>query len=236
MFRVIDDTVNEEDERFYVVVEVGSDTPDGVVCFKRGAGDTNCHGRSGAAQIEIRGNDGEYYSYCIVKLLTYTLLEATFIGFAERSQTVSESEAPSGDDGYYITVRINSAGSERRDYPVRIRVTSPINTTVEGINIQFDPLFDVLFGSRLNIDDPITYDLNVPTDVYSTSVSAFIRQDFTPEGLECFTLRISGIDAPGFRDISSCNEDSTHPTDYFCQHTICIQDDDGKTFIVCDTY
>ena len=59
MFRVIDDTVNEEDERFYVVVEVGSDTPDGVVCFKRGAGDTNCHGRSGAAQIEIRDNDGE---------------------------------------------------------------------------------------------------------------------------------------------------------------------------------
>ena len=164
------------------------------------------------------------------------MLETTFIGFAERSQTVSESEAPSGDDGYYITVRINSAGSERRDYPVRIRVTSPINTTVEGINIQLDPLFDVLFGSRLNIDDPITYDLNVPTDVYSTSVSAFIRQDFTPEGLECFTLRISAPDAPGFRDISSCNEDSTHPTDYFCQHTVCIQDDDGKEFIVCDTY
>ena len=58
MFRVIDDTVNEEDERFYVVVEVGSDTPDGVVCFKTAASDTNCHGRSGAAQIEIRDNDG----------------------------------------------------------------------------------------------------------------------------------------------------------------------------------
>ena len=164
------------------------------------------------------------------------MLETTFIGFAERCQTVSESEAPSGDDGYYITARINSAGSERRDYPVRIRVTSPINTTVEGINIQFDPLFDVLFGSRLNIDYPITYDLDVPRDVYSTSVSAFIRQDFTPEGLECFTLRISAPDAPGFRDISSCNEDSTNPADYFCQHTICIQDDDGKRFIVCDTY
>ena len=59
MFRVIDDTINEEDEKFYVIVEVGSDTPDGGVCFKRGAGDTNCHGRLGASQIEIRDNDGE---------------------------------------------------------------------------------------------------------------------------------------------------------------------------------
>ena len=139
---------------------------------------------------------------------------------------MSESGAAPGFDGHDITVRISSSGSERRDFPVRIRVTS-LSASVEANNVQFDSDFDVLFGTRLNRDDLITYDLNIAKRVFSSEITAFIRQDFVPEPQECFTLRISGLDSPGYRDISSCNEDSTDSTGYFCQHTICIQDDDG---------
>ena len=154
-----------------------------------------------------------------------------FIGFTQRSQTVSESNAPPGNDGYDISVWINSTGSERRDYPVRIRVTTS-NTTVEGRNIQFNTLYDVLFGTRDDADDPITETRAMLKGTYFSELRAFIRQDFRSEGLECFTLKITGLDFELFRHISSCNEDDTHPTNYFCQHTICIEDDDGQLTVV----
>ena len=140
---------------------------------------------------------------------------------------MSESGAAPGFDGHDIAVRISSSGSERRDFPVRIRVTSPLSASVEATNVQFDSDFDVLFGTRLKRDDPITYNLNIEKGVFSSEITAFVRQDFVPEPQECFTLIISGLDSSGYRDISSCNDDSTDSTDYFCQHTICIQDDDG---------
>ena len=58
MFVIIDDAVNENDEAFVMVAEVGTDTPDDVVCFLRDAVDTDCHGRMGAASVEITSNDG----------------------------------------------------------------------------------------------------------------------------------------------------------------------------------
>ena len=58
MFAIIDDTINENDEAFLIVAEVGTDTPDDVVCFLRDAVDTTCHGRMGAASVEIISNDG----------------------------------------------------------------------------------------------------------------------------------------------------------------------------------
>ena len=40
------------------MAEVGTDTPDGAVCFLREASDSTCHGRIGAAPIDIIDNDG----------------------------------------------------------------------------------------------------------------------------------------------------------------------------------
>ena len=118
-------------------------------------------------------------------------------------------------------------GSERRDYPVRIGVRTT-NSTVEGLNVQFDSSYDVLFGTRLSMDDIITEDLTVTKGTFHSYFTAFVRQDFRSESLECFTLKISGLDVPGFREISACNDDHLRPTDYFCRHTVCIEDDDGK--------
>ena len=59
-FEIVDDKVNENEERFYLIAEVGPDVPKDVVCFLREAGDTTCHGQVGAAQIDIIDNDGKY--------------------------------------------------------------------------------------------------------------------------------------------------------------------------------
>ena len=154
------------------------------------------------------------------------LSDQTFIGFNQRRQTVSESNGDLTSDGYYLTLLIHSTGSERRDYPVLIRVSTS-NSTVEANNIQFDTSYDALFGSRTNTYDPIEETIIIEAGEMEHELITFIRNDFLPEGLECFTLLLSGKDTPGYRDISVCNDDSTNSTDYFCQHTICIEDDDG---------
>ena len=59
-FHIINEAVNENQEIFALVAEVGPDTPDRMVCFQRRLGDTTCHGRLGATQIEIIDNDGRW--------------------------------------------------------------------------------------------------------------------------------------------------------------------------------
>ena len=156
----------------------------------------------------------------------YFLYPEMFIGFTQRSQTVSESYIPPGFAGFVPRIQINSTGSERRDYSVRIRVTTS-NATVEGFNIQYDTSYDAVFGRRNEADDQISENITITKGTFKSKLLAIIVPDFLPEGLECFTLKITGLDYEGFRDISSCNEDDTHPTNYFCEHTICIEDDDG---------
>ena len=59
VFQIIEDSVNENTERFALVAEVR--LPDNeTVCFVRSVTDTLCHGRVGAAHINIIDNDGEY--------------------------------------------------------------------------------------------------------------------------------------------------------------------------------
>ena len=152
--------------------------------------------------------------------------DRTFIGFNQRRQTVSESNEDLESDGYYLTLLIHSIGSERRDFPVLVRVITS-NSTVEATNIQFDTSYDALFGSRTNTDDPIEEIIIIEAGVTEYELTTYIRSDFLPEDLECYTLLLSGIDTLGYRDISVCNQDYTNSTDYFCQHTICIKDDDG---------
>ena len=63
-FSVIDDDINEVEQRFAVVAEIGLDIPD--TCYRRGecvcfqypnSGD--CHGRLGTTEIRIVDNDGK---------------------------------------------------------------------------------------------------------------------------------------------------------------------------------
>ena len=63
-FHIIDEAVNENEEIFALVAEVGPDTPDRMVCFQKIPGNTTCHGRLGATQIEITDNDGQWLYTC----------------------------------------------------------------------------------------------------------------------------------------------------------------------------
>ena len=54
---IIDDEVDEDEQSFAVVTEVGPDVPDGVTCFQTAHDEGECLGRQGATEIRIHDND-----------------------------------------------------------------------------------------------------------------------------------------------------------------------------------
>lgn len=56
-FSVIDDDINENDQYFAIVAEIGLDVPTNTCCFQKYWGDSYCYGRRGATKIRIPGND-----------------------------------------------------------------------------------------------------------------------------------------------------------------------------------
>ena len=63
-FCIIDDDVNEVEQSFAVVAEIGADVPDSVSCFQIGPGFPDCYGRLGATKIRIADNDGNIFHKC----------------------------------------------------------------------------------------------------------------------------------------------------------------------------
>ena len=170
-------------------------------------------------------------SVIIIIMLYLTLFSVakTFIGFSQRNQVVSESDALPGTYGFHLPVPIHSSGSESRDFPVNVRVLPAAgNSTVEATNTLFNPAYDALFGTKESIHDPIQENLVVVAGSRDLQLVFFIRNDFLPEGLECFTLELRGSNAEGYRTTSDCYDDGgdLDATDYFCKQTICIEDDD----------
>ena len=62
-FTVTDDDINEIDQSFALVAELGPDVPDDLACFQIIAGTPDClgSGRLGATEIRITDNDGRLY-------------------------------------------------------------------------------------------------------------------------------------------------------------------------------
>ena len=54
-------------------------------------------------------------------------------------------------------------------------------------------------------------------------ITAVIVNDIIPEPFECFTLSIFNSSS----NIFHCSDDSESVSEYFCEHTICIEDNDG---------
>ena len=152
------------------------------------------------------------------------------IGFAERTQTTSESIVLSGEDIATVLIPLATLRTAEREHPMVFRLqTSSSTATVEPIGTMATS-FDAIFGSRDNIDDPIEelFFLEALEDTI-LPLRTFIRNDFTAENTECFTIRVFPVDVPGRRELFTCNEDDVvGATNYFCEHTICIEDDDGR--------
>ena len=59
-FTINDDNINEDEQNFAVVAEIGPDVPDGISCFQSPLESTICHGRRGATEIRITDNDRKF--------------------------------------------------------------------------------------------------------------------------------------------------------------------------------
>ena len=57
-YEIIDDDIDEVEQSFALVAEIGDDVPEEFTCFQRHPSDTECFGRRGATEIEILDNDG----------------------------------------------------------------------------------------------------------------------------------------------------------------------------------
>ena len=149
------------------------------------------------------------------------------IGFSERFQTVLESDFPVQHFG--LQVDIITLRTAEKEYHMDIYVEEYSSTATVGPYNETNSHIDVNFASRNNPDDPLTWHVSVPpgTSIIDP-VTVFIRDDVIPEDEECFTLRIFPSDIPGTRDVFTCNVDAADAMSYFCFHTICITDDDGK--------
>ena len=153
------------------------------------------------------------------------------IGFTQRTRTISEGEEDHAIELFQLQVNLTTLRTSERVHPMTIRVQWSSSTAiVEPLLVQTDPDFDAVFGSRDLPGRPIREAV-----VWAPGASTIppllvaIRNDFIPEEEECFTIRIFPDDHPhGYRDFFMCNGDSAGADSYFCQHTICITDDDGE--------
>ena len=59
-FTIKDGDIDEDQQSFVIVAEIGPDVPDGVSCFQTAELGTDCFGRRGAIQIEITDNDRKF--------------------------------------------------------------------------------------------------------------------------------------------------------------------------------
>ena len=135
------------------------------------------------------------------------------IGFTSPSQTVSESTA-------LLTIEIVSNRLSELEHTFDILYQDISSVAVVGPLDNRSTEFDALYGYRIN--QSIQQDGSLPAGQNSTSLQILIHNDPSPEQQECFTIRIVPMDvSSGF----SCNE--LGPS-YFCEHAICIEDDDGK--------
>ena len=151
---------------------------------------------------------------------------AMIIGFTSRSQTISE-----GESGFYFTdldIPVATERTSERLYTIVFRHLESASTAIVQSNvIQRDPLFDALFGNEDN--DPLEERFVLPTgsDVIPSLVTS-VRNDFRPEDDECYTIAIFTTDVSGAHELFDCNDDNDMADNFFCLHTICIINDDGR--------
>ena len=148
------------------------------------------------------------------------------IGFTERRRTVSEGLFP-GVEEFPLQIDVATLRMSEREHRMLYRLLSGATATVVSFAFVGNLDYDARIGSVQT--DPIEIgDFVLPGETVISPLPTEIRNDFLIEAEECYSLRIFPIVIPGLREVFMCNDDDTNPTNYFCTHTICIQDDDGK--------
>ena len=251
-FTVDDDELNEVEQSFALTAEIGPDVPfDCFVagvgqtdcsCFQTQDGETDCFGRSGATEIRITDNDSKKYYVVnleviktellwlyVLLLMLNNSLSVMIIGFTERRRTVSEGLDPEVDE-FPLNIDVATLRVSEREHRMLYRVLSSGTATVVSFEFRDNLDYDARFGTVQA--DPIQQtDRLLPGRDFITPLPTAIRNDFVPEDEECYSIQISPIDIPGLREIFVCDFVDTSvipPMSFFCTHTICIEDNDGK--------
>ena len=159
------------------------------------------------------------------------------IGFSQRSQTVSESQAPPNSDRFTTPLDVRAMIISEKEFRVNFILLSASTNTEVQPNAMFLRISDALFGTRASATAEIsdTRTLRVEETIVGTPtpLDATIINDFRPEGEESFTIEIRIPDS-GDRDNFECttDEEVPPPDGFFCRHTIFIVDNDGQLIIV----
>ena len=150
------------------------------------------------------------------------------IGFTERVQRVSESEV---QPGQFISISINISASRipEKNHALSIRYqmidsVAIVEPLLNYTDIQYDALFGFRESSSLiqeNIDV-------LPGQNPWLKVMVMVYNDLIPEDDECFTIRI--FSETPHRHFYICLGDIADS--FFCEHTICIEDDDSKCIVL----
>ena len=161
-------------------------------------------------------------------IIVRIFVAAMVIGFTQRIRNVSEGQE-GAVDLFELKIIVSSLRSAERVHPIVFRILeTSTNATVETLTPASN-VFDATFGLRVSPNDPIEVHRDLLPGEMTTYLLTAIRNDLIPEEIECYTIRIFPFDVPGRRDLFTCNEDSEGADSYFCEHTICIEDDDGKS-------
>ena len=152
------------------------------------------------------------------------------IGFDQRWQNVSENAGS-------LSIHVSTMRTSERNHTIVFHYQKSSNTAVVGtFTQQDDPEYDALW---IDADIPpdesivVTHILN-PGNSMIPSLTTMVCNDSFPEDRECYTISIIVTDIEGVRELFTCNGDESNPTAFFCDHTICIDDDDGKFTIAHD--
>ena len=151
------------------------------------------------------------------------------IGFTERRRTVSESQS-TGVDEFLLQIVVATLRVSEREHQMLYRVLSSGTADIVSFgfwdNLDFDAHFGVVQADPIEQEDQL-----LPGRSFIDPHSTAIRNDFVPEDEECYSIQISPIDILGLRELFMCefvDTSSIPPMSFFCEHTICIEDDDGN--------
>ena len=136
-----------------------------------------------------------------------------------------------------LSIGVHSRITSELDYDIIFRHIQgrDINVaTVETADL-IDPIFDSNFDARFGDRRDPNNSLDILETVLVLEKGHLAPQiplvttiflDLRPEADECYTINILTTDTAG--DVTfMCNENQNNPDDFFCDHTICILDEDG---------
>ena len=151
------------------------------------------------------------------------------IGFTEERQYVSENQVPGVYD-FLVYIDLATLRVSEREHRMSYRLLSSGTATVVSFASFSATYFDARFGGLEG--DPIEeMDYLMPGQNMMRPLRTQIVNDLIPEDEECFTIQVSPINISGLRELFICDfvdMSTSPPTNYYCEHTICIKDDDGK--------